>query len=105
MDLKKLNESEIRKNLETLNSDLENVWVLENDKLTKTYKFKDFVEAFGFMSSTASYAEEVNHHPEWFNVYSTVKVQLATHDVSGISYKDFDLAKKMDELSIGALKC
>ncbi len=101
MDLKKLNESEIQNNLETLNSNLENVWVLENDKLTKTYKFKDFVEAFGFMSRTASHAEEVSHHPEWFNVYNTVKVQLATHDVSGISYKDFDLAKKMDELSIG----
>lgn len=99
MDLKKLNESEIQKNFETLNSNLENVWVLENDKLTKTYKFKDFVEAFEFMSRTALYAEEVNHHPEWFNVYSTVKVQLATHDVSGISYKDFDLAQKMDELS------
>jgi 4a-hydroxytetrahydrobiopterin dehydratase len=94
MDLKKLNESEIQNNLETLNSNLENVWVLENDKLTKTYKFKDFVEAFGFMSRTASHAEEVNHHPEWFNVYNTVKVQLATHDVSGISYKDFDLKKR-----------
>ena len=100
MDLRKLNESEIQNNLEALNSNLENVWVLENDKLTKTYKFKDFVEAFGFMSSTALYAEEVNHHPEWFNVYSTVKVQLATHDVSGISDKDFDLARKMEELSI-----
>ena len=100
MDLRKLNESEIQNNLEALNSNLENVWVLENDKLTKTYKFKDFVEAFGFMSSTALYAEEVNLNPEWFNVYSTVKVQLATHDVSGISDKDFDLARKMEELSI-----
>lgn len=99
MDLKKLDAPEIQSGLESLNADLENVWVLEDNKLTKTFKFKDFIEAFGFMSSTALYAEKVNHHPEWFNVYGSVKVQLTTHDVSGISYKDFDLAKKMDELS------
>ena len=74
-------------------------WKLENGKLHRDYKFADFVEAFGFMSSAALAAESMNHHPEWFNVWSTVKIDLNTHDVAGISELDFSLAEKIEELA------
>jgi 4a-hydroxytetrahydrobiopterin dehydratase len=77
-------------------------WTVANGKLHREYKFKDFVQAFGFMTSAALVAESLNHHPEWFNVYSTVKVDLMTHDVGGISELDFTLASKMEALAKGA---
>ena len=98
MDISKLSELEIQSMLDTLNANSDNPWVLEDKKLTKTFKFNDFIEAFGFMSSMAIYAEKINHHPEWFNVYGTLIVHLSTHDLAGISKKDFDLATKMEEL-------
>ena len=93
---RKLEPHEIEQALQQLNSAGSPDWTLDNGKLTKTFKFKDFQQAFGFMTVCAMYAEKKDHHPEWFNVYSTVKVQLTTHDVSGISLKDIDLAKKME---------
>ena len=96
MKLKKLSSNEIEDSLAKLNRNKSVSWYLENDKLTKIFKFDDFNLAFGFMTMCAIYAEKTNHHPEWSNVYSTVNVQLSTHDVSGISYKDFELADKMD---------
>ncbi|MBV1871284.1 MAG: 4a-hydroxytetrahydrobiopterin dehydratase [Gammaproteobacteria bacterium] len=95
MKLEKYNQQQITDLLADLNSENDG-WFLEDEKVTKLYTFQDFVSAFGFMSMSAIYAEKVNHHPEWFNVYNKVKVQLTTHDVSGISYKDVDLAKQMD---------
>lgn len=78
-------------------------WVLREDglALTKTFKFRNFAEAFGFMSECALVAERMNHHPEWFNVYSRVEVVLTTHDVSGLTTKDFRLAKAMDRAAAG----
>jgi 4a-hydroxytetrahydrobiopterin dehydratase len=76
-------------------------WTVANGKLHREYKFKDFVQAFGFMTSAALVAESLNHHPEWFNVYSTVKVDLMTHDAGGISELDFTLASKMEALAKG----
>ena len=87
----KLNDSEIAAGLKKLPK-----WRLENGKLHRDYKFADFVQAFGFMSSVALMAEGMNHHPEWFNVYSTVKIDLTTHDAGGISEKDFTLAEKIE---------
>lgn len=74
-------------------------WTLENGglALTKTFEFKNFIEAFGFMSQSALYAEKLNHHPEWSNVYRTVEVRLTTHDCGGLSMLDFKLAKAMDK--------
>lgn len=72
-------------------------WQYADGKLQRTFKFKDFAHAFGFMSSVALIAEGMNHHPEWFNVYSTVEIALRTHDVDGISDKDFALAQRIDE--------
>ena len=65
----------------------------------KTFTFSDFNEAFGFMSRTALVAEKMDHHPEWFNVYKTVDVTLATHDVGGITELDIKLAEKMNKIA------
>ena len=69
------------------------------DAITKSYVFKNFIDAFGFMTRTAIWAEKWNHHPEWFNVYKTVDVTLSTHDVGGLSELDIKLARKMDALA------
>ena len=66
------------------------------DAIEKHYKFGDFNRAWAFMSRVALKAEQMNHHPEWFNVYNRVEVTLATHDVDGLSEKDVRLAKFMD---------
>ena len=74
-------------------------WTLENGKLNRDFKFANFVEAFGFMTRAAIEAEKMNHHPEWFNVYNKVNVQLVTHSADGITHLDVDLAKKMNALA------
>lgn len=74
----------------------EQQWQIVDGKLTKTFKFKSFVRAFGWMSQVAIVAEKMNHHPEWFNVYNRVTIALVTHDVGGISDYDFTLASKME---------
>jgi 4a-hydroxytetrahydrobiopterin dehydratase len=71
----------------------------DDGKLARTFEFKDFVTAFGFMASVALVAERMGHHPEWFNVYRTVRVELTTHDAGGLSAKDFELARKMSALA------
>lgn len=68
------------------------------DAITKTYKFGDFADAFGWMTRAAIWAEKWGHHPEWSNVYNTVTVTLTTHDVDGLSALDAKLARKMDGL-------
>jgi 4a-hydroxytetrahydrobiopterin dehydratase len=69
------------------------------DAITKKFVFKDFNEAFGFMTRVALVAEKMDHHPEWSNVYKTVEVTLSTHDAGGLTGKDIQLAKVMDALS------
>ncbi|OIQ29208.1 MAG: 4a-hydroxytetrahydrobiopterin dehydratase [Alphaproteobacteria bacterium MedPE-SWcel] len=71
----------------------------ERDAIRKTFKFADFVEAMGFMTRAAIWAEKWNHHPEWSNIYSRVTVVLTTHDVDGLSALDAKLARKMDSLA------
>ncbi|ELT97201.1 hypothetical protein CAPTEDRAFT_172471 [Capitella teleta] len=68
------------------------------DAIVKDFTFKDFNEAFGFMTRVALKADKMNHHPEWFNVYNKVKVTLSTHDCNGISTKDTTLANFMDRV-------
>ncbi|WP_300530748.1 4a-hydroxytetrahydrobiopterin dehydratase [Maricaulis sp.] len=68
------------------------------DAIRKVYKFADFNQAWGFMNRVALKAEQMDHHPEWFNVYNTVDVTLATHDAGGVTQLDLDLAKFMDAL-------
>ncbi|MEQ8470119.1 MAG: 4a-hydroxytetrahydrobiopterin dehydratase [Marinoscillum sp.] len=75
------------------------MWKEEDNKLKKTFEFKNFVEAFGFMSSVAIIAEKMNHHPNWSNVYNTVSFELNTHDEGDIvTEKDHALAKAIDGL-------
>jgi 4a-hydroxytetrahydrobiopterin dehydratase len=76
----------------------ENGWKLDEkrDAITKEFQFTNFIEAFSWMTKVAFWAEKINHHPEWFNVYRTVSVVLTTHDVKGLSNLDLELAEKMD---------
>jgi len=74
-------------------------WVVENGKLHREFVFRDFVEAMGFMARAGIVAEKMDHHPEWFNVYKTVRVDLTTHDAGGITALDFELARAMDALA------
>ncbi|WP_209425340.1 4a-hydroxytetrahydrobiopterin dehydratase [Pararhodobacter sp. SW119] len=71
----------------------------DRDAIGKTFKFKDFVEAFGFMARAALWAEKLNHHPEWSNVYNRVEVTLTTHDAGGLTELDLKLAGKFDALA------
>ena len=73
-------------------------WALSEDSLaiTRTLKFADFAEAFGFMARVAIMAEKADHHPEWFNVYNRVEIRLTTHDAGGLSQRDVALATVID---------
>ena len=71
----------------------------ERDVIFKVYKFNDFKTAFAFMSGAALKAEQMDHHPEWFNVYNKVEVTLTTHDADGVTQKDLELAGFMDQLA------
>ena len=94
----KLSRNDIDNQLAELNQNAAGDWSLEGSKLTKTFKFDNFVKAFGFMSSAAILAEKQDHHPEWFNVYNKVEVALTTHEADGITQRDFDLAMAMEDL-------
>jgi len=74
-------------------------WERAGDAIHRTFSFKSFVEAFGFMASAALVAEKMDHHPNWSNVYSTVDVTLWSHDVGGITQRDIDLAAAMNEIA------
>lgn len=69
------------------------------DAITRRYQFKDFSEAFGFMTRVALAAERMNHHPEWFNVWNRVEITLSTHDAGGLTRLDLDLAAALDRLA------
>jgi 4a-hydroxytetrahydrobiopterin dehydratase len=73
-------------------------WKVVDNKMNRVFQFKDFVAAFAFMTKVAIIAEKMDHHPELFNVYNSVTINLATHDVDGISTLDIELAGKIDTL-------
>ena len=89
-----LTEAEIQDALSSLDS-----WALKEGKFFREFVFKDFSQAFGFMTRAALAAEALNHHPEWFNVWNRVEVSLSTHDLGGLSTWDVELARTMDELA------
>jgi 4a-hydroxytetrahydrobiopterin dehydratase len=93
MAVEKLTSSQIETQLKNLSG-----WELKGEKLYREFKFKNFVRAFGFMTQAAILAEQMDHHPEWSNVYNRVIVNLTTHEVGGISERDFDLAHKMNSI-------
>ena len=90
----KLSEDELRNELDTLAG-----WSLQNGKLHREFIFQDFNQAFGFMTRVALIAEWMEHHPEWFNVWNRVVVDLTTHDASGVTLRDVQLARKMNEIT------
>ncbi len=90
----KMEDAEIQSRLPALPG-----WSLAGGKLHREFVFADFVAAFGFMTRAALVAERMNHHPEWFNVYRTVRVDLATHDAGGVTDLDFKLAQQMNALA------
>jgi 4a-hydroxytetrahydrobiopterin dehydratase len=75
--------------------------VEDREAIARTFSFKDFNEAFGFMARVALIAEKADHHPEWRNVYNTVEVVLATHDAGGVTAKDVALAQAMNAIAGG----
>ena len=92
----RLSTAEIDARLQALNASGAD-WESRGDRIARSFSFPDFVTAFGFMAEIALVAERLNHHPEWFNVYGTVKVELSTHDAGGITALDFELAQAMNE--------
>ena len=93
--IRKLDEAELK----TLAEKLPGWNLLEGRAIQKTFKFKDFNEAFGFMTRAALVAEKMNHHPEWFNVWNRVDVTLSTHDAGGLTALDVRLAEAMNRLA------
>jgi 4a-hydroxytetrahydrobiopterin dehydratase len=89
MAITKLSDSEIQQRLTP-------GWTVREGKLHRELQFADFTRAFGFMASCALVAERLGHHPEWFNVYNKVVIDLTTHDAGGISAMDFELAAAID---------
>lgn len=73
-------------------------WTLKDDSLRRKITFRDFSQAFGFMTSVALEAQRLNHHPDWKNVYNRVSITLSTHDAGGLTELDFKLAKTIDKL-------
>jgi 4a-hydroxytetrahydrobiopterin dehydratase len=93
----KLTDERIREELSKLGG-----WNIRNGKLAKSFKFDNFVKAFGFMTQVAFEAEKMNHHPDWRNVYNTVEVNLVTHDASAITTYDIKLARIIDTIFDGS---
>ena len=89
----KLSESSIEEKLKNLPG-----WSIKKDKLHKEFQFNDFNQAFGFMTRAAIEIEKMNHHPEWFNVYNRITVELTTHDAGGITDNDVNLARILNSL-------
>lgn len=91
--MKKLTEQEINDHLETLVG-----WNYNNSSLQTSFEFENFKEAFTLMSRIAFEAEALNHHPNWTNVYNTLEISLSTHDAGGVTEKDIQLAKAIEEI-------
>jgi 4a-hydroxytetrahydrobiopterin dehydratase len=93
MGLSQLPNEEIEKELKNLPG-----WTVVEGKLHKEFQFDDFNQAFGFMTRAAMHIEKLNHHPEWFNVYNKLTIDLTTHDAGGITENDINLAKTLNSL-------
>ena len=89
-----LSNKQLNEYLEDLNG-----WSVVNEKLSKTFKFSSFIQAFGFMTQVAITSEAMDHHPEWSNVYNRVEINLVTHCEGGITKLDIELAMKVDSIS------
>ena len=90
----------MRLSSESIDIELKNLkgWTVVNNKMHKEFEFDDFNQTFGFMTRAAMHIEKMNHHPEWFNVYNKIIVDLTTHDTGGITQNDINLAKILNSL-------
>ena len=93
MGLTKISQEQIKNELKNMLG-----WTVVEGKLHKEFQFDDFNQAFGFMTRAAMHIEKMNHHPEWFNVYNKLVVDLTTHDAGGITENDIKLAKTLNSL-------
>ena len=93
--MRKLSDEEIQESLKVLNG-----WTIVNNKLHKEIEFASFSEAWKFMNIAVTEIEKMNHHPEWFNVYNKLVIDLMTHDAGGITENDVNLAKFLDKIPI-----
>ena len=91
MMMKKATAAEIEAALKQLDA-----WELDDDAIARSFEFKDFTQAWAFMGKVAEAANELDHHPEWTNVYNKVLIRLSTHDAGGLTERDFKLATKID---------
>ena len=91
--MEKLTQEQIENELKNLEG-----WSISKGKLRKEFEFEDFNAAFGFMTRAALHIEKLNHHPEWFNVYNKLTIELTTHDAQGITQNDIKLAKILNSL-------
>jgi 4a-hydroxytetrahydrobiopterin dehydratase len=89
-----LNEQQITESIKTFLPE----WKYNNNLISKEFKFRNFVEAFAFMTAVALEAEKMDHHPDWTNVYNRVAVKLNTHSEGGVTEKDIELAKRMERI-------
>lgn len=80
-----------------LTDNLQN-WTFEKNSITRNFEFKNFIEAFSFMTAIALVAEKLNHHPDWSNSYNKVSIALTNHEAKGVTQLDFDLANKIDRI-------
>ena len=94
MERRKIDAQQIQQALERLPG-----WTVDDGKLSKEFEFGSFAEAIGWLVSVAIFADRIDHHPEWFNVYNRVKVSLITHDMAALSTLDLALAKRMQALA------
>lgn len=95
----KLDPTAVASALQALNARAQSPWVVKHDALHKTFRFRGFSQAFGFMTRVALAAEVMDHHPDWCNAYKTVRVELSTHDVGGLTELDFALAERMEDIA------
>ncbi|HPF35717.1 MAG TPA: 4a-hydroxytetrahydrobiopterin dehydratase [Candidatus Krumholzibacteria bacterium] len=91
-----LSPNEIFQHLTALNAVLDRPWSLRDDALTKTFEFRDFAQTFAVMTRVAAAAEAMNHHPDWTQNFKRLHVELSTHDVGGLTEKDFRLAAEVE---------
>ncbi len=92
-EYRKLSKNEISRELRKIRN-----WKMVRGKIQRNFEFSNFSEAFGFMTRVALEAEKMEHHPEWFNVYNKVRIELVTHDVGGLSNFDFRLARTINRI-------
>ncbi len=99
MDIERFSAAEVENALSNLNGQTEKPWAISEGKLYKQFRFGDFNLAFAFMTRAAALAENANHHPEWCNRYNRVDIHLTTHEVGGLSRRDFELAGQIESVA------